>query len=71
MYVGKIRMILSFLQDMATEEELKAIPAWKAHLLVGERKGVWSLTVSRNWRVTFRVDRAAIEIVELDFEDYH
>ena len=35
------------------------------------RKGVWSLTVTRNWRLTFRIDRVGGEIVDLDYEDYH
>ncbi len=38
---------------------------------VGDRRGRWSLSVTRNWRMTFRVDEAEGEIVDLDFEDYH
>ena len=37
--VEKIRRIVSFLQDMEREEELKTVPSWKAHLLSGDRKG--------------------------------
>jgi proteic killer suppression protein len=29
------------------------------------------LSVTRNWRLTFRIDRDEIEIVDLDYEDYH
>jgi proteic killer suppression protein len=67
----KLRRMISFLQDMTREEELRSIPGWKAHQLTGDRKGVWSLSVTRNWRLTFRIDRIEIEIVDLDFEDYH
>lgn len=70
-FIEKIRNILSFLQDMEQVDELQAIPSWRAHLLTGDRKGCWSLTVSRNWRITFRVDEVELEIVELDYEDYH
>jgi len=70
-FVGKIRNMLAFLQDMESEDELHAIPSWKAHRLTGDRKDTWSLFVSRNWRITFRVDRQDIEIVDLDYEDYH
>ncbi len=63
--------MISFLQDMGSEQELRTIPIWKAHLLTGDRRGVWSLSVSKNWRLTFRVDGEAIEIIDLDFEDYH
>lgn len=70
-YVSKIRNIIGFLQDMEREDELAAVPTWKAHLLTGGRRGTWSLFVSRNWRITFRIDEAEIEIVNLDYEDYH
>jgi proteic killer suppression protein len=69
--VVKIRAILSFLQAMADERELHAIRSWKAHQLAGERKGTWALHVTKNWRMTFRIDRQAIEIIDLDYEDYH
>jgi len=39
--------------------------------LSGDRKGTWSLFVTRNWRITFRIDKEAIEIINLDYEDYH
>jgi toxin HigB-1 len=67
----KILRIVLFLQDMQHEDELRAIPGWKAHLLTGNRKSVWSLTVTKNWRITFHIDRQAGEIIDLDFEDYH
>lgn len=69
--VQKLRWILSFLQDMEREEELRSVPSWKAHQLSGDRKGTWSLFVTRNWRITFRVDEDAVEILDLDYEDYH
>jgi proteic killer suppression protein len=67
----KIRNILSFLQDMESVDELKNIPTWKAHQLTGDRKGTWSLTVTRNWRITFEVHDDKAEIHDLDFQDYH
>ena len=35
----------------------------------GDRKGVWGLHVTRNWRMTFRIEEG--EIVDLNLEDYH
>ena len=67
----KLRRIVSFLQDMEREEELQAVPSWKAHRLSGDRKGVWSLSVTGNWRLTFWIDREEMAIVDLDYEDYH
>ncbi len=69
--VEKVRNIVSFLQEMQEVQELRDVPSWKAHQLTGDRKGTWSLSVTRNWRMTFRVDRAEGEIVDLDYEDYH
>lgn len=69
--VGKVGRMISFLQDMAHEDELYTVASWKAHRLSGDRKGTWSLFVTKNWRLTFRIDADEIEIVDLDFEDYH
>lgn len=69
--MAKLRRMISFLQDMEREEELRSVPSWKAHQLTGDRKGTWSLFVTKNWRLTFRIDQDEIEIIELDYEDYH
>jgi toxin HigB-1 len=70
-FVEKIRNIISFLQEMETSDEMKSIAVWRAHRLSGDHEGVWSLTVTRNWRITFRIDEAQKAIVDLNFEDYH
>jgi proteic killer suppression protein len=67
----KIRCMVSFLQDMNDIEEIKAIPSWKAHQLIGQRYGTWSLTVTKNWRLTFKVDHSNQHILDLNYEDYH
>ena len=67
----KLRRILSFLQDMDREEELRTVPSWNAPRLAGDRRGVWSLSVTRNWRLTFQVDPIEGEIFDLDYQDYH
>ena len=69
--VPKVRRIVSFLQDMEREDELRTVPSWKAHQLTGDRKGTWSLFVTKNWRMTFRINAEEIEIIDLDYEDYH
>ena len=67
--VDKLRAMLTYLQDMQSPEKLRAFPLWKAHQLTGDRKGVWSLHVTRNRRLTFRIGDG--EILDVDFEDYH
>ena len=69
--VEKVRNILTFLQEMQDAQELRDIPSWRAHQLSGDRKRTWSLTVTRNWRITFRIDQTEGEILDLDYEDYH
>ena len=39
------------------------------HELKGNRKGIWAVKVSGNWRVTFRFIYDYAEIV--NYEDYH
>ena len=67
--VDKLRAKLTFLQDMKDPETLRVFPLWKAHQLTGERNGVWSLHVTRNWRLTFQIKDG--EIQDVDYEDYH
>jgi len=51
----KLRRIMSFLQDMEREEELHSARSWRAHRLTGYRRGTGSLSVTANWRLTFRI----------------
>ena len=67
----KLRKMLAFLDDMEEAEGLHLLPAWRAHMLSGDRKGTWSLTVTRNLRLTFRIDAREREVYDLDLEDYH
>ena len=67
--VDKLRKMLAFLDAMQDPEELRALPTWKAHMLTGDRKGTWSLHVTRNRRMTFRIEDD--EIIDINLEDYH
>jgi proteic killer suppression protein len=69
--VEKLRKILAYLDNIENPEELRMLAAWKAHTLTGDRKGTWSLSVTGNRRLTFRLDAADREIYELNLEDYH
>ncbi len=69
--VPKLQRMISFLQAMHDESELKSVQVWKAHQLKGSRKGVWALHVTANWRLTFGIYGKEIEIIDLDYEDYH
>jgi proteic killer suppression protein len=69
--VDKLRKMLVFLDDMQDPEELRALAVWKVHTLTGDRKSTWSLSVTRNRRLTFRIDIAEREISDVNLEDYH
>ena len=67
----KLRKMFAFLDNLGEPGELRALTAWKAHTLTGNRKGTWSLSVTRNRRLTFRIDAAEPEIRDMNLEDYH
>jgi proteic killer suppression protein len=69
--VAKPRKVLAYLDGMEDPEELRALASWKSHTLTGDRKGTWRLSVTRNRRLTFRIDTADNEICDLNLEDYH
>jgi proteic killer suppression protein len=69
--IDKLRKMLAFLDDMEDPDELRTLPSWKAHLLTGDRKGTWSLSVTANRRLTFYIDNVEREICDLNLEDYH
>jgi proteic killer suppression protein len=67
-HAARIRLILAQLQQARMIDDLR-IPTLRLHELKGERKGVWSVTVQANWRITFRFAESDAEIV--NYEDYH
>lgn len=67
---GRLLKMIAYLTSIATVEELGFPPNWGAHELSGDRAGTWSLTVTKNWRMTFRVTTEGA-IADLDLEDYH
>ena len=67
----KLRKMLAFLDNMESAEELRMLPSWKAHVLTGNRKGDWSLSVTANRSLTFRIQENPLSIRDLNLEDYH
>ena len=64
----RLRLILAQLNQAKTTQDMD-IPFLKLHELKGDRKGIWSVTVQTNWRITFRFSEGDVEIV--NYEDYH
>ncbi|MEL7831817.1 type II toxin-antitoxin system RelE/ParE family toxin [Citromicrobium bathyomarinum] len=69
--VRKIVEMITAIRVMTNPLQLVAVPSWKAHELKPGQPGKWSLTVTRNYRLTFIVDQNAQEVSVLDYEDYH
>lgn len=67
-HAKRLRLILGRLHA-ATKPQDMDLPGLRLHELVGKRAGIWSVSVSGNWRVTFRFNGEDAEIV--NYEDYH
>ena len=46
-----------------------APPGWRIHRLSGDRQDEWSVSVTRNWRITFVEEDGQID--QINLEDYH
>jgi proteic killer suppression protein len=46
-----------------------ALPGLNLHQLGGDRKGTWAVSVSGNWRMTFKF--VGKDAHAVDYEDYH
>jgi proteic killer suppression protein len=67
-YAARIERLLDRLDAIVVPEDMN-LPGYKFHELKGKRKGVYSVSVSGNWRITFRFD--GDNVIEVDLEDYH
>jgi proteic killer suppression protein len=67
--VRKIKAILAALDSATDLSQLATMPGWQLHPLKGDRQGQYGITVTANWRITFRLRGSTI--TEVDFEDYH
>jgi proteic killer suppression protein len=67
-HAEKLRDILARL-DAAQAVEDMDLPGFRLHLLKGELKSVWAVTVRANWRVVFRF--ADGDALDVDYVDYH
>jgi len=64
----KIENILSRLNAAKEIRDMNA-PAYRLHELKGNQKGVWSVTIKANWRITFQFKDG--DAYDVDLIDYH
>lgn len=67
-HVAKLLRILDRLDTSTCPEDMN-LPGYNLHELSGDRKGIWAVWVSGNWRVTFIL--SGIDVISVDYEDYH
>lgn len=68
--VARIRRMLAFIDAAASLDELSIPPNFGLHPLTGDRAGVWAMTVTKNWRLSFSIDDDGA-LTNMDLEDYH
>lgn len=67
-WIAKVKMILDALNNAREPNDMNII-GFRFHPLKGDRLGDYSVSVSRNWRITFRIRDG--DAVDVDLEDYH
>lgn len=67
-HARRLQLILARL-NVSTQAQDMNLPGLSLHQLTGDRNDIWSVKVSGNWRVTFRMNGEDAEIV--NYEDYH
>jgi proteic killer suppression protein len=67
-HAKKLRMQLTALDTAQSIDDMD-IPGYRLHQLTGDRKGIWTITVNANWRLTFEFEEGNVYI--LNYEDYH
>ena len=64
----RVALALADLDDARTPSDL-ALPGYRLHPLKGELEGYWSIAISGNWRVIFRLEDG--DAYDVDLVDYH
>jgi toxin HigB-1 len=67
-FVKRLRIIMGVL-NRAREIRDIDLPGFRLHPLKGRRKGIWSIWVSGDWRLTFRFEKS--DVYDINLEDYH
>ncbi len=64
----RVALVLADLDDACRLSDLD-LPGYRLHPLKGGLKGYWSISVSGNWRVVFRLEEG--DVYDVDLTDYH
>ena len=67
-HASKLQRQLLALNRASKPEDMN-IPGWRLHPLQGDLLNFWSISVSGNWRLTFKFEDEHAVLV--DYQDYH
>lgn len=67
-FAPRLERLLDRLDSAVTPKDMD-LPGYKFHELKGRRKGVYAVSVSGNWRITFKFKNDSAQ--EVNLEDYH
>ena len=65
----RLQRRLAVLDDAVSLADIGFMRGFRLHPLKGKRAGEWAISVSGNWRLTFRFDGE--HVTDVDLEDYH
>ncbi len=66
--VDRLTRLLDRLDGAKVPQDMN-LPGWDFHELKGNRKGTYAVSVSGNWRMTFRFQPP--DAIDVNLEDYH
>jgi proteic killer suppression protein len=67
-HADRLRQILALLETAGSIADMD-LPGLNLHELKGQRKETYSVNVSGNWRVTFKIVNG--DVLDVNYEDYH
>jgi len=67
-HAARLRLILAAIDAAEKPEDLDVF-SFRLHMLKGDLKGLWAITVRANWRIIFRMTGGIA--TDVDLVDYH
>lgn len=67
-HANRLRLLLAALDTAQSMQDMN-VPGFRLHRLKGQRGPIWSVSVNRNWRLTFEFRGG--QAYALGYEDYH
>ena len=66
--LDRVALALADLDEACMPSDVD-LPGYRLHELKGKLEGYWSISISGNWRMTFRFEDG--DVHDIDLTDYH